>query len=250
MTELAIQKPKQRPQGLPWKDRVHDHIMAQDAILGIYLACGLNPPRFAWATSPKAMYLASRMLRQVQAGSAQAMISSLIPSTRGVRGDVTEIEAKRTLLTAMLDPNITTQSGAPMRATMEGRYGKPDHYPPAVDDLRGILRFTDVNAPGTSTPATYREQVIYPALYWDAAWWPVAAQAVAIMPFVKVCFLALPPEWTYVDLSGHLHCEDGPAMEWLDGFAVNVDRSKDERERALMDTRRLQFASGEAAVDE
>jgi len=249
MKQLAIYPPKQRPSGLPWDGWVRDHIMAQDAIADMYRTVGLNPPRFAWATSPKAMYLASRMLRQVQAGSAQAMIAALVPATRSGY-DNTDVEAKRALLTALLDPNITVQSGMLLRNRLEAQYGRSDNFQPAVDDLRRILDFRDTHAPGTSAPATYREQVMYPALYAHAAWWPVAVQAVAIMPFVKICFFSYPPVLTYVNGGGHLHCESGPAMEWSDGFAVDVDLSKDERERALASSRHLQISSGEAAGNE
>ena len=145
----------------------------------------------------------------------------------------------------MLDPNITTQSGALMRATLEARYGKADRYPPAVDDLKLLLNFSDTYALGTSAPASFREQAMYPALYPEPSWWPVAAHAVTIMPFVKICFLSLPPTWTHTNSAGHLHCDDGPAMEWTDGFAVNVDLTQEYAKRVLANKKTLELPSGE-----
>ena len=203
----------------PWTGVGEDRWAAQEAVTTLYASLQLPKPRIAWAPSPKSLHVASRMLRTVQAGTAYSMVQSLVPQGP----DRIEREARVALLAAMLDPDVTTQSGGLLIGSFEGVFGRPQSAPPAILQMRELLQFSEQGAPGTSSPARFMEQCMWPSLYPGLQTPRLAVlsrQAMLIMPFAKICWLCRPPVYVRLDGTGGLHCDSGPAAEWSDGFAI------------------------------
>ncbi len=216
----------------PWSFGSEDRWAAQEAVKILYASLVLPAPRFAWATSPATMYRASRMLRTIQAGTAHKMVQALVP----VDGmDRIEREARVALLSAMIDPDVTTQSGGLIINLISGVFGgESKAVESCLNDLRGKLNFTDSDPSGTSAPPTFRSQSLWPSFYPGfsvARLAALQAQAIIIMPFTKVCWLCRPPEFIRTDGYGRLHCADGPAAKWSDGFEVWCDRTPEGEKR-------------------
>lgn len=232
---------------LPWQPYYEDRYAAEEELRGVYTkALGLrNPPRFAWAKSPYGVYLASRYLRALQSHGSQDAMKSIIP----LHGNVIDYEARLTFMESLIDKDLAVQSGQNLRRMMIDNYlGKSHGEPVPVADLSDCLHFTDRNA-NTSAPPRFTEQVIFPALYGTSLYM-TSQQAIVIMPFVKVCFLSLPPTATFIDEWGHLHRPkaEGPAMIFADGFDVWADRSDDEEklpEKLPVSTETKQLTDGE-----
>ena len=215
----------------PWENVAEDRWAANDAIYTLYSSLQLAKPRIAWAPSPRSMFIASRLLRTVQSGTAHSMVQSLVPQDPDRIGR----EARISLLTAMLDPDVTTQSGGLLIRMFHDVFGTPVGYPLAIEEMRQIMRFAEPD-PNTSTPATFYEQAMYPAMYpaFSASRLAVLPrQALVMMPFTKLCWLSRPPLYTRVNEFGHLHAVNAPAVEWADGFCLYVDRTEDENGRIL-----------------
>lgn len=221
------------PEILPWEFvRQHDHTETRDPILTLYSALQLPAPRIAWAASPRSLFLATRMLRDVQAGMAYNMVQALVPQSM-TPAERIDREARVALLTAMIDPNVTTQSGGLLINMLSQIFGSEDHYYPiAVHEMRNLMRFhADDPQSGNRAPGFY-EQALWPSMYPGLnlpRLKPLARHALVLMPFTKICWLCPPPKYIHRDEFGHLHCTTGPAAEWADGFCVYADRTPDEQ---------------------
>jgi hypothetical protein len=218
----------------PWAFASEDRWAAQEAVKILYASLQIAQPRFAWAPSPAAMHRASRMLRQVQAGTAYQMVQALVPVGDGDRIDR---EAKIALLAAMIDPDVTTQSGGLIINLISGVFGGPaSGMFPALTDLRNQLKFAESDPSRTTAPATFMGQSLWPAFYPGFNVFrlsPIQRQAIIIMPFTRICWLCRPPLYIRTDENGRLHCADGPAAEWSDGFKVWCDRTPPEEREKL-----------------
>jgi len=228
---IHLNSPRSR---LPWEGITEDRWAAQESVTTLYASLQIPKPRFAWCPSPKTMHVASRMLRKVQYGTAYSMVQSLVPRD----GDHINREARVSLLTAMLDPDVTTQSGGLLIRMIEDVFGKPEstESAPAIIDLRRFLRFREEDPSGTVAPATFYEQAFYPALYPGLAVPRLRAlqsQALIILPFVKLCWLCRPPVEIHTNEFGQLHRAGGPAARWSDGFEVFCDRTPPEPKTEL-----------------
>lgn len=232
MTVYALSYIDSRQPLLPWEKVTEDRWAAQEAVITLYASLQLTKPRMAWCPSPKTMHAASRMLRTIQHGTAHSMVQSLVPTG----GDQIERETRVSLLTAMLDPDVTTQSGGLLIRMLEDVFGKAESYPRAVADLRQLLRFRESDPSGTVNPATFHEQAFYPSIYPGLAVPRLRAlqsQAFIILPFAKLCWLCRPPVEIHVNEFGQLHRNGGPAARWSDGFEVFCDRTPPEPKEAL-----------------
>jgi hypothetical protein len=212
----------------PWSYATEDRWAAQEAVMTLYASLQLPKPRFAWCPSPAAMHAASRMLRTVQAGSAYNMVQALVPQD----GNKIEREARVSLLAAMIDPDVTTQSGGLIINMIAGVFGRPSGGPSqALSDLRDLLRFEEKDPSGTVAPARFREQSLWPSFYPGFSVPRLSAlqrQALIIMPFTKLCWLCRPPDFLLTDSYDRLHAVGGPAAQWSDGFAIYCDRTPKE----------------------
>jgi hypothetical protein len=212
----------------PWSHATEDRWAAQEAVTTLYASLQLPKPRMAWAPSPASLHAASRMLRTVQAGTAYQMVQALVPSD----GNRIDREARVALLSMMIDPDVSTQSGGLIINMIERVFGGTSgSSEPSLYDLRNLLRFEEKDPSGTVAPARFREQSMWPAFYSafnTPALNALQRQAIIIMPFAKLCWLCRPPEYLLTDNDGRLHAAGGPAALWADGFAVYCDRTPRE----------------------
>jgi hypothetical protein len=229
----------------PWDGVSEDRWSCNDAIYTLYSSLQLAKPRIAWAPSPRSLFRATRMLREIQAGTAWAMVQALVPRDP----NTIEREARIALLTAMIDPDVTTQSGGLLTSMIWSVFGKSDHhFYPVIYQIANLLRFRDEKKIGDmSTPATFAEQSLYPGLY--SAFMaprlnPISRQAILICPFARLCWLSRPPIYVRTDEFERLHCVDGPAVEWTDGFRIYVRQEEDGPSVMLADTEEKTLALG------
>lgn len=210
---------------IPFQLHAEDQSAARDAVYTLYSALQLPKPRVAFCPSPKTMHQASRMLRTIQYGTAYKMVQALVP----YNADAIEREAKVSLLTALIDPDVSTQSGGLLVNMIQSVFGNDGTEPLAISQLRRIIRFKESDA-ATSSPARFEEQAMYPALYRGLSTprlYPLQSQTTCIMPFTKICWMSLPPKSLHTDKFGNLHCTDGPAATWSDGFEVWLNREEE-----------------------
>lgn len=229
---LKLSPPKRS--WLPWENVSEDRYAAQESVTTLYASLQLPKPRMAWAPSPASMHAASRMLRTIQAGTAHQMVQALVPKD----GQGVDREARVALLTMMIDPDVSTQSGGLLIGMIQGVFGKQTvgEYQ-ALDDLRDVMRFEEKDPSGTRAPAMFKEQCLWPCFYpafTAPRLYALRVQAVIIMPFAKLCWLCRPPLYIKTNYEGRLHCAEGPAAEWPDGFKVWYDRTpQEERNKQL-----------------
>jgi hypothetical protein len=234
---IVLRKPEP---AYPWSYTSEDRWAAQEAVKILYASLQLAMPRFAWAPSPASMYKATRMMRTIQAGGAYNMVQALIPA-----GDIDRIEreARVALLAAMIDPDVTTQSGGLIINMIAGVFGGPGNSIPALADLRKAIYIQPEKDPsGTRAGASFNEQCLWPSFYPGFTVPRLSAiqrQAIIIMPFTKICWLCRPPVYIKTDGYERLHCADGPAAEWADGFKVWCDRTPEEEKVKLEAGERL-----------
>jgi len=193
----------------PWKGQAEDHWSAEEQVRKLYDALGFKPPRHtAWAPSPAAMFTAVNMLRGVQAGQRHRFIEAIVPAEDPIAS------AKRTLLEAIVNKDITVTMGAAVAPFMR-RAWKNVNELLAVDDLADHLRFIKTFNPlGVSTPATCQENNVYSVCYFQCRG-PLQQQALCFMPYVHVCWFCRPPVETELYPNGHLRM-----MRFSDGYSV------------------------------
>lgn len=232
----------------PWSGATEDRWAAQDAIVTLYAALQLPKPRMVWCPSPAAMFRASRMLRTVQHGTAYSMCQALVPAG----GDSIDREARISLLAALIDPDVSTQSGGLLINMIQNIFGRPgtsEVYSLAcLLDIKARLQFQEQDPSGTVAPARFSEQTLWPVFYPGfnvPRLNPLMRQALIIMPFAKLCWLCRPPLFVKTDEFGYLHCATGPAAEWSDGFQVFCDRTPPEENAKLKAGEALALPAGE-----
>jgi len=237
----------------PWEESVlgHDHTAAEDAVQVLYQNLQIPKPRIAWASSPAAMWRAVQILK----GYAHKLefIDALVPKNAGI-----EAEAKRTVLAAILDTDLLTSTGAALKKMIGwAEEGGAFRSYWAIHDIAriiggqeeaGIQREAMQTRGFASRQARYHMNVIYPGLGGNA---PLAIlrNVFSMLPYMRVCWLSMPPEFVKTDAQGYLHCDSGPAARWSDGFEIFRNREEElrlEAEREIrLDGRRRLLRDGE-----
>lgn len=189
-------------QRFPWSGVVEDRYLAELAISKIYDAMGLKTPKFAWAASPRSMEGAIEMLRTVHRGTRQEMVRSLVPS-----GNPVETEAKRVLLEAMLDRDLTVTTGAFLADKVAGRGSIQDSLIARLARLvPSLCTLNIVGAPR------------------------LAEQALFIAPYVHLCWLSRPPVLLQDAEPG-----EAPLARFADGFEVYEPRGEFREETLALE---------------
>jgi hypothetical protein len=203
----------------PWEQRPYgeDRWAAEQEMREHYAKLNFAAPKMSWASSPAALWSAISMLKTFP--HKHAMIDTLIPA----RGLVSvEGEAKRTMLAAILDDALLTSMGAPVAPLLRWELW-PGGVHQAIHDADRLItraaRASDALS-RSKNPAGWSDACLYPLLH-PAGMGPLAANAFCVLPYLRVCWLCLPPLCVKTDPHGHLHCEDGPAIRWADGFELH-----------------------------
>lgn len=204
----------------PWSGVMEDREVVHDALTKLYTGMHLPRPRFTWCRSPMSMFGALQYLRQMQIGSRQEAIKGIV---RG--GDPMEAEIRATFLESIMDKDITVTMGACLRNSLLSRTGL-GLLP--VRELSRILEANFTPPPnGRPLPAGWRDWAFYPV---DCAFnYALQSQAFILCPFVKAVWICRPPIFIHTDDEGHLHCADGPAARWEDGYEVYATYEAPER---------------------
>lgn len=256
-------KDKQTGQ-FPWETALgHDHSAAEDAVRAIYEALKLAPPRIAWASSPASMWRAVQILKGY--AHKHAFVDSMLPPDyRDVQGAPRiESEAQRSVLLAILDTDVMTSTGAALKGMITPRWGRYDGDAPhsrvivdinqliASQEEGGIRRQALATKGFASRQARFHENIVCPALYPESPA-GLTRHCFSLLPYARVCWLCMPPEYVRTDAEGHLHAIGEPAARWSDGFELWRNREEElrleaERRRPILTAdgaRRLTAATG------
>lgn len=202
-------------EGYPWQHVAEDRYAAELCIESLYKKHNLNPPRaYSWARSPRAMWGAIKLIRQFQTESRQSVVAGLVPMT-----DPVETEAKRVMLDTCLDRTITVTLGGNLCNMFRMEMGSMRR---SLTDLKKVL---DMQMEGEQGLGRGQRA----PMFAEMTLWPIAnlsrlynlkCQALVIAPFTHVCFLSRPPKYIRTNLEGRLHCTEGPAALFEDGYEV------------------------------
>lgn len=210
---------------LPWMTQTYgeDRWSAEEAMRALYTKLGLKHPRFAWASSPRAMFEAINLLRTMR-GQREKVIDSLIPNETALatEEDVRRTSAARVVLDAMLDRDLLVTVGAPLLSMLgQLAYKRRPDAPPAVVDLSmrfAKQTFISQGGPGSLPGPPTSDVTIYPALHSEFIG-PVSQQVFCMAPYLKVCWFSLPPTTTELYDDGHLE-----RVVFSDGFHVSIPK--------------------------
>lgn len=208
-----------------WGSVPEDRYAAEEQVRRIYEGLGLKHPRMSWATSPKALYKATEILRNVHHGLRQNMVTDLVR-----HNDLVEMEARRAFMDAVLDHDMCVTTGASLQQQFVPRGAYKPRY---LNDLDIALRcaFVPANLSGRVAPAGWGDGVVYPEAMLDR--YPLVAQTLCILPYMKICWFCLPPTKTLVNENGRLLY-----IEFRDGWNLSLTPAEDlptptETDRAL-----------------
>lgn len=204
----------------PWSGYSEDREKVHDAIAGIYSCRQLPRPIFSWARSPYSMFGAMQYLRSMQIGSRQEAIKAIV---RG--GDPLEAEARAVFLESVMEKNLTVTVGANMRDIFGPR---SEGWLKPVKQLAEILERKFTPPPnGKPLSAGWKDWVMYSiAREFNHA---MLTQTLCIAPFMRIVWISRPPMFLKTDDEGNLHCGDGPAVRFEDGFEIWHQHVKPER---------------------
>jgi hypothetical protein len=199
--------------------------MVEDAIRRIYERLKLKPPHFAWAPSPASMYIAINMLRAIQSGQRHKFIEGL------VLADDPVAQAKRTLLDAIIDRQVTTTTGQAIKP-MLGWRSREKMW---MSDLVGFLgqhRFRDQTVgyrplPNAAPGPNVNEVTVYPDNYIECI--GPLVQILSFVPYVHIAWICRPPIEARLYDDGHLQI-----MRFADGYEINLPPVEEIDENAIL----------------
>ena len=226
---------------IPWTDLTraelsYDQYTTEEQVRTWYSRLSLKPPRFAWAPSPAAMFTAINMLRTVQMGTRNSFIEAIVPL------EDPQSAARRTVLEAIIDRNVTTTMGGAVKNLLNWR---------DVGDLiclRDAIRVLGKHALHTmaATTVNVNESTIYPANHHECIG-SLQHTTFCFAPYVHVCWFAKPPIKTRIYDDGHLEL-----LRWSDGYVIALPPvpKADELEAKEPEPLRLGDGQPEPAADE
>lgn len=200
-----------KPGELPWEGVAEDREVVHDALTKMYADRQLPRPKFCWARSPFSMFGAIQYLRRMQTEQRQEVIKGMV-----VGGEPLEAETRAVFLESVMDVNLTVTMGACLRDSM---FPKPGGAPKAIKQLARVMQSQFTPTPnGKPQPAGWRDWIVYPLEHpFNYA---LLSQTLCICPFMRMVWISRPPVFVRTDDEGNLHCEDGPAARFADGFVV------------------------------
>jgi hypothetical protein len=217
--------------------RPADRRTAEQGIRLAYAAAGLAPPkRIIWCGGPVeiASQLAAASTTVPIGASVKQEIFDSVRNSVGTLAEIlwkdvlaaaVELNAQRRLGTEAIDQAVVAAADARLsRFSVRARH--------AVLRLRGLPRllpkssFNDV----ALGPGQLASLAVYEYLR-DATGcksetrrlqglWKIAASAGWIVPHEHVCWVSERPDIVKVDAQGRLHCPDGPALRYRDGWCA------------------------------
>lgn len=202
-----------------------DRALAQETITTMYAAIGQMSPHFLWVQSPATAWLEillfswrgslGESLGELLRGSLRGSLRESLEESLGgslresLRGSLWELlrgslrESLRELLRESLRELLRGSLGGSLRESLWGYFaGQHEGYWIAFYQW------------GSRIGVRYDKQLARRLEWWATlarsnGWW---------WPFQNVCIVADRPTITNVDPQYRLHCEDGPAMAFADGY--------------------------------
>jgi len=234
---------------IPWANLTraelsYDQYTTEEMVKVWYARLQLKPPRFAWAPSPAAMFTAINMLRTVQMGQRHNFINAIVPA------EDPQAAARRTLLEAIIDRNVTVTMGGAVKNLLNWRdVGESIAVRDAIRFL-DHYRLRPMNAapvsPVFEKHLPVNESTIYPANHHECIG-SLQLTVFCFSPYVHVCWFCHPPVETRIYDDGHLEL-----MRWSDGYEIALPPvpKDDEELEAAPEPLRLGDGTPEPVADE
>ena len=171
-----------------------DRPRAEAAIAAMYEVAGKEPPRVIWCDSPLSMALAQEVVKKFGASVGASVRASVWDSVRAsVRASV------GASVWASVGDSVWASVGASVRASVFGQHEAA---------WLAFYRFFRDECGLTDQTAKL------------CGLWELCQSCGWIMPFENICFASERHDVCKLDERGVIHCEDGPAIHYRDGFAV------------------------------
>ena len=224
-----------------------DRIMGEEGVRQAYLAAGLAPPqRIVWCNGP--LDMAERLAEIARSDDIGVNVKgevftairdrvgtfaeifwkevvSAAAETHARFGDSLGAYEKSKVASAGADAVVVEAANRVLRRIST----RVRH---AARGLRGAPRMLPRNSfdEVAVTPHDLASLGVYEYLHDALAWhgpveplrglWKIARSAGWVLPYERVCWICERPAQLRIDAKGRLHCPDGPAMRYPDGWSV------------------------------
>jgi hypothetical protein len=228
-----------------------DRSLADEGVRLVYVTAGLNPPeRIEWCEGPLQITQALRRVRPSD-GVGSSVKAHIFDHVRQKVGVLAEVFCNETVAAAA---QLTDEAGE--RAPMHG-YGACKAVSTAVTRivrdaasadlatltirarhallrLRGIPRvlpresFEEIAVGPIDFACLGLHAYLHDVLAWQEpaqsmrGWWTIAKNAGWIVPYEHICWISERPSALRWDHRCRLHCPDGPALRYRDGWCVHA----------------------------
>ena len=98
-------------------------------------------------------------------------------------------------------------------------------------------------------------EYLYEVAQWEEliaplrGWWAIAKSAGWVVPHEHVCWISERPDWLRHDAKGHLHCVDGPALRYPDGWSTYCWKGVRVDPSYLEDPEQITLSTIDAIID-
>lgn len=262
----SLPHPTNRWAETPLSCRPANRTMAEQGIRLAYAAAGLPPPeRIVWCGGPLAIAreLASAAPAQRIGANVKAEIFDAILDDVGT---IAEILCKETLCDAIALNARAKLAAAGIEAVVVGAVGtelsrfsvRVRH---ALLKFRGLPRLLPKSSFGEVSigPAQLASLEVYRHLHDTACCqvetrrmrglWMIAAGAGWIVPHQHMCWASERPDRLQLDAKGQLHCADGPALRYRDGWAAWAWKGVEVPAWAIDHPERISVSTLDSTID-
>ena len=169
-----------------------DRIRAEAAIAAMYEIAGKKPPRIVWCDSPLSMALTRAVVQKLPASVGASVRASVRASVWASVWDSVGASVRASVWDSVWDS---------VRDSVYGQYDA---------SWLAFYRFFRDECGMTGETEKLR------------GLWELCQSCGWILPFENVCFASERHDVCKLDGRGVIHCEDGPAIHYRDGFSVHA----------------------------
>ena len=213
-----------------------DRATAEDGIRLAYEAAGLRPPReIVWCGGPVeiASKIAAASAADGVGANVKARIHDELRQRIGAQAQICFPEAVMAASRIAAGASVHATVQPVQEAADEVLFRLPARARHAIEMWKGAPRrlprdtFLEVAIGPDELSGLAVYEYLSDAQGWDEAaplrgLWLVAQSASWIVPYADVCWAADRPDTLKTDAGGRLHCVDGPALRYRDGWSCFV----------------------------
>jgi len=197
-----------------------DRPRAEVAIATMYEIVGKKPPRVIWCDSPLGMCLTRDAVKQLPASVGASVGASVRASVRDSVGDSVWASVRDSVWAS-----VRASVGASVRDSVWDSVGASvrDSVRDSVWDSVGASVYGQHEAAWLAFYRFFRDECgLTDQTDKLRGLWELCQSCGWILPFENVCFASERHDVCKLDGRGVIHCEDGPAIHYRDGFSVHA----------------------------